>query len=414
MDDIRKKKYLATLSDPVEKPSTYSGDINLRHGRTEFKKSWEDANGTRSVPELKSFSPSGTEPSNYGAYGGYDGDGGVFGGKGVYLDNSGIWTNPPEGMRWGVDSVYDVSGKFNNAKVLTPENIYKYTHDISPQYYAKDKVLGNDIVDKAIREGHDALVMQGFDKDYRDFMKGTDYDFYNEANLPQEEHDKLFERRAERANRYSAPYEEAKLDSSIAQDQVISFEPEKLNVKKSDGKTPYEFTDFTPKQSFGAKFTAELVPLLAHYANEYSHNEFNPLNIKSLNEGEDEKMQQINALNKQKYLESLGRGPSSESDWYSAMDTMSSEAYKTNPNLFRPTYIGSESGYSYISPQSSAADYNVIAPALQKVYGTPENYMIEGYKNLEQEAKNPGDYSPAAVSRNKKALLDQLYPQIKS
>lgn len=138
------------------------------------------------------------------------------------------------------------------------------------------------------------------------------------------------------------------------------------------------------------------------------------LSIPSLNEGEDEKMQQINALNKQKYLESLGRGPSSESDWYSAMDTMSSEAYKTNPNLFRPTYIGSESGYSYISPQSSAADYNVIAPALQKVYGTPENYMIEGYKNLEQEAKNPGDYSPAAVSRNKKALLDQLYPQIKS
>lgn len=37
------------------------------------------------------------------------------------------------------------------------------------------------------------------------------------------------------------------------------------------------------------------------------------LSIPSLNEGEDEKMQQINALNKQKYLESLSRGPSSES-----------------------------------------------------------------------------------------------------
>lgn len=33
------------------------------------------------------------------------------------------------------------------------------------------------------------------------------------------------------------------------------------------------------------------------------------LSIPSLNEGEDEKMQQINALNKKKYLESLSRGP---------------------------------------------------------------------------------------------------------
>lgn len=138
------------------------------------------------------------------------------------------------------------------------------------------------------------------------------------------------------------------------------------------------------------------------------------LSIPPLNEGEDEKMQQINALNKQKYLESLSRGPSSESDWYSAMDTMSSEAYKTNTKLFRPTYIGDESGYSYVSPQSSAADYNVIAPALQRVYGTPENYMIEGYKNLEQEAQNPIDYNPIASKKNKQKLLDQLYPQIKS
>lgn len=139
------------------------------------------------------------------------------------------------------------------------------------------------------------------------------------------------------------------------------------------------------------------------------------LSVPSLNEGEDEQMQKINTLNKQKYLESLSRGPSSENDWYRAMDAMSSEAYKANPNLFRPTYIGDESGYSYASPQSSKADYNIIAPALQKVYGTPENYMIEGYKNLEQESKNPKDYNPTVVApRNKKALLEQLYPKIKS
>lgn len=42
------------------------------------------------------------------------------------------------------------------------------------------------------------------------------------------------------------------------------------------------------------------------------------LSIPSLNEGEDEKIQEINALNKKKYLESLMRAPSSDSsnDWY--------------------------------------------------------------------------------------------------
>jgi len=160
------------------------------------------------------------------------------------------------------------------------------------------------------------------------------------------------------------------------------------------------------------------LPIAVHYANQATHGEFNPLDIKSAGEGEDAKMQQINALNKQKYLESLSRDPSSEDsarqDWYNAMDTMTQEAYRTNPNLFRPTYIGNESGYSFASPQSTPADYNIIAPALQQVYGTPENYMIEGYKNLEQEARNPKDYAPAAIKTKKKSLLEQLYPKMKA
>lgn len=123
-------------------------------------------------------------------------------------------------------------------------------------------------------------------------------------------------------------------------------------------------------------------------------------------------------MTKEEYLQSLSREPSSEdstrAEWYNSMNTMAQEAYKTNPTMFRPTYIGNDSGHSFVSPESTAADYNYIAPALQETYGTPENYMIEGYKNLEQEAKNPKDYYPSAIERRKKTLLEQLYPQLKS
>jgi hypothetical protein len=259
----------------VKHEPSWSGEVNLRHGRSEFDRNrdpetnYETWKETRAAPELEKFTEIGKEAPNYGAYGRYDGDGGNFGSNAVYLDHEGKWTEPGKMGRWDTDSTYDVNGKFENAKILTPENVFNYAKDINPNpEYNNKYVYGNQLAEKARAEGHDALIMNGFDKDYNDFMKDADYPGYHEnEKLPPEKRDYNFGKLSAYKDRYEQPYKDAKLSSSIAQDQTLSFKPETLNVKKSDLTKPYEFTKFEiPPEPIGHQVSEGLLPMAAYEA----------------------------------------------------------------------------------------------------------------------------------------------------
>lgn len=149
----------------------------------------------------------------------------------------------------------------------------------------------------------------------------------NQKAYEQDEYAQALDRRY-RANSYAddklAEEEFLKNFRKIKEKKVVTddlFEPvqeQYLKPKGSPGIDP-KYLEAIQKQRSGNKLKivpeegfatvegvgAALLPFAIHYANEYTHNELNPLDIKSANEGEDELMMRINALNKQKYLDSL-------------------------------------------------------------------------------------------------------------
>lgn len=331
-----KKEYLDNLAAQLipKKDVGWSGEVNLRH--------------TSGNPRLRSF----TDPKNIPERIRYDGTGGVLGGEGVYLDSNGHWTNPGATDLWEARNTYDVSGRFENAKIITPSNIKEYVkdidttnkqkyfnemnayhemmlehdgygmpYDVRPEPYitakkppagtiSKDLISGAEVVSKAKAEGRDALILKGFDDSYDAAVKNA-YDRHGVSEevrkMPWAEQQELWKTdpyqdiKLENAQKeyidFGEKLKEIGVDPNIAQDQVVSLKPKELNVVgKSDMTKPYEFTNFkAPSQPVG--------PALLELAMLEGISRAGAIN--PLNEGEDELMMRINALNKQKYLDSL-------------------------------------------------------------------------------------------------------------
>lgn len=132
-------RVLPTGKAPLE---TFSGETVLKHGRD-----------VRTAGPLTGFST----PNKVNAdlrYGTPEDAGGVLGSDGVYLASDPKWFTDMSQLY--LPNVYDVAAPFDNALVLTPENIGSLPKRGKPW-------RGRDIAEWAKRKGYDGVVLEGFD-----------------------------------------------------------------------------------------------------------------------------------------------------------------------------------------------------------------------------------------------------------
>lgn len=155
----------------------------------------------------------------------YDGDGGTFGFAGVYLDNTGQWTNEGNSL-FNAPNVYDVQVEFKKAFVLSPEtagSLVEFLKGKTPPSTSPSGAPiwgGNDLVSALKKEGYDAIVVEGFDGD--GLLPSVKNSKYSKKELDVRE-----------------ALIKARVSLDVTQPQVFAFDPKGLKVlKKVRGKKP--------------------------------------------------------------------------------------------------------------------------------------------------------------------------------
>lgn len=146
----------------------------------------------------------------------YEGRGGTFGAKGVYLDNTGQWTKENNGL-FNSPNVYEVDADFKNAIVLSPNTVDSFIAALPGP--PPGKLWGEDALVDALRnQGYDGIIVDGF---------GGGVSKYDDVE------NKFETQRKKLAS--------AKIDFMVTQDQVFAFDPKSLTVvKKVRGKSAPE------------------------------------------------------------------------------------------------------------------------------------------------------------------------------
>ena len=226
LDDLIRLSRPPTASAQVG--TAFSGALNLGHARL-----------TEQGP-LTRFSSIAEAQDRF------DGDGGTFGGGGVYLDNSGAWTGGDR-THMGARTNYRVQANFERAFVLSPDTVGAFaerfgaTREAGAELQAaldaadygttratreptaadfarldeaqKSIVTGTQVADALRKEGYDGIIVQGFDD-----LEGTPA------------HDALAKLLVQRA-----------MPTEILQDQVFAFNPERVLVTgEAAGRSPRE------------------------------------------------------------------------------------------------------------------------------------------------------------------------------
>lgn len=129
----------------------------------------------------------------------------------VYLDGDGKWVgNQVE--RMGFSRAIQAKVHFDNALVINPETFEKVLEKVRPHAENPNEVTGQDIAKWAKSQGHDGLIVTGMDAHTAahdaPFVKWMDDGAEGEAPKT---HDQVFGH-----------------DASISQDQVVTFNPDKV------------------------------------------------------------------------------------------------------------------------------------------------------------------------------------------
>jgi hypothetical protein len=139
----------------------------------------------------------------------YEGNGGTFGSRGVYLDNTGSWTDKGNGLFYA-PNVYEVDANFKKAFVLSPNTVDALVAELPPN--PPTKLWSGDAIVEVLRDkGYDGLIVEGFGPDGID-PYGPDADKFADLR------DK---------------FTKAKLSQDITQDQVFAFDTGALSVSKN-------------------------------------------------------------------------------------------------------------------------------------------------------------------------------------
>lgn len=166
--------------------STFSGKKTVRH--------------TSSKPNLTKFEKNYTGSR-------YDGYGGTFGKNGVYLDNTGQWTNKNNAL-FSTANVYDVEANFKKAIVLSPDTVDSFIAAL-PGPPPRALWGGDALVAALKKQGYDGIIVEGF---------GGGVDPYADT-------ENKFKTQREKLIR-------AKVSLDVTQDQVFAFDPNSLTVIK--------------------------------------------------------------------------------------------------------------------------------------------------------------------------------------
>jgi hypothetical protein len=197
------------------KPEEFSGTIRLQHG-------YKGDKPTEFVPQ--------------GQYKGdrYDSDGGVFGGKPLYMEdpNNPAFLGDSQVIPFSYDDVVDVDASFDKAFVLTPDTVGSF-NKLLKDIDTLDDSVGPQIVDKLEELGYDGLIIRGFPdpttsplgklrEEQSKALRGVGRDFEKGSSIVQEYAPKIEElRRAEG------------IDEMFQQPQVLALRPERQRVKST-------------------------------------------------------------------------------------------------------------------------------------------------------------------------------------
>jgi len=195
------------------KPEEFSGTIRLQHG-------YRGDKPTEFVPQ--------------GQYKGdrYDSDGGVFGGKPLYMEDpdNPAFLGDSQVIPFSYDNVVDVDASFDKAFVLTPDTVDSF-NKLLKDIDTLDDSVGPQIVDKLEELGYDGLIIRGFPdpstsplgklrEEQSKALRGVGSDFEKGSSIVQEYRPKIEElRRAEG------------IDEMFQQPQVLALRPERQKVR---------------------------------------------------------------------------------------------------------------------------------------------------------------------------------------
>lgn len=245
-------------SVPKNKPEEFSGTLPTRHGYT----------GDRP-----------TEFLSRGEYKGerYDGTGGVFGDKPLYLEDpeNPFFLTDDGVVAFSYDDVTDVDASFDKAFVLTPETVSTLKSKVG-DVDLLDEASGPLVVDKLEELGYDGLIIRGFPD-----PKTTDL-----GRLRAEQTSALsgvgtdFEKGRDITDSYASKIQAAReaegIDETLQQSQVLAFRPERQKVLDPASKVAKEpFKKTRPAYKLFVKSEDEkLYPLFVNASDEIPVNEW--------------------------------------------------------------------------------------------------------------------------------------------
>lgn len=181
----------------------------------------------------------------------YDGNGGVFGPEGVYIDPTGMWSSGELLFGTKLDVVKKVEATVDKPLIITPDTIKQIGVDATEAGYATGSfVKGPDLVRYAKERGHDAIVIQGFpDLDEDTVINRSDYPeldaiiaaddealkadwIEREGAVPQSFYDEgvIDSPTIVPHSFWELTARAAGIDPDITQDQIFVFDPEALKV----------------------------------------------------------------------------------------------------------------------------------------------------------------------------------------
>tara|TARA_B110000879_G_C11182885_1_gene519486 strand:+ start:4373 stop:9499 length:5127 start_codon:yes stop_codon:yes gene_type:complete len=171
----------------LNKGPEFKGNLDLIHGYSKNNRMFENEAGEHvSLGPLEKFEPTG----KFKGYR-FDGDGGVFGDEGVYLeDPSKRYFNSKDMLGFSATEIANVKARFEKAFVLTPETVKLFNK-------LTKKALGPEAVKNLKNSGYDGLIVSGF-KDTKKYKLASE---------------------------------------SFKQPQIVHFKPETLEVVKTSEKS---------------------------------------------------------------------------------------------------------------------------------------------------------------------------------
>jgi len=181
----------------------------------------------------------------------------VFGSKALYMDYedgdfvTGAMDSP--GFKVG-KHVYQVNTTFDKAYVVTPDTLDKF----APLYKELEDrgMVIEDLPDLLKEKGYDGLIIRGFNEKYDDAMSKYKVD----SNTDPFESPEMSKRYNKAKDELDKPFEELGLPTSIGQDQILDFYPERIKVVKkvSEGESLGFRTNKAPLEGYAVPDALEM------------------------------------------------------------------------------------------------------------------------------------------------------------